>query len=158
NGILNVRARDKGTGREQKVTIQTSSGLTEAEVERMRKEAEKFAAEDKERRALVELRNQADQLAYQVEKTVRDAGDKIEAGVKADIEAKVEKVRQAIKGDDRAAIEAAMSELQQAMHKVSEALYQQGAGAAAGAGSGPTGGKASGKGDEDIKDADFEVR
>ncbi len=158
NGILNVKARDKGTGREQKVTIQTSSGLTEAEVERMRQEAEQFAAQDKERREQIELKNHADQMAYTFEKTLKDGGDKIDADVKREVEAKIEKVRQAAKGDDKRAIEAAMEELQKASQKLSEGT-RQGAGAAAGAGAGePKAKAASGRGDEDIKDADFEVK
>ncbi|MEZ5965210.1 MAG: molecular chaperone DnaK [Planctomycetota bacterium] len=162
NGILNVKARDKGTGREQKVTIQTSSGLTESEVEKMRKDAEQFAAEDKKRRELVDLKNQADQMAYQVEKTLREAGDKVDAGVKADIEGKIERVREAAKGEDRGAIESATQDLQQAMHKMSEGLYAQSPGGdapggEAGAEAGATSGAKRG-GDEDIKDADFEVR
>jgi molecular chaperone DnaK len=164
NGILNVKARDKGTGREQKVTIQTSSGLTEAEVERMRQEAEKFASEDKQRRELIDLKNQADQMAYGLEKTLKDNADKVPAEVKSDLEARIEKVRAAAKADDKRAIEAAMEELQRAAHKMSEGMYQQGAGAGATAGAGAGAGAAGGKqgtgrgGDDDIKDADFEVR
>jgi molecular chaperone DnaK len=162
NGILNVKARDKGTGREQKVTIQTSSGLTETEVERMRKEAEQFAAQDKERRELVELKNQGDQMAYQFDKQIKDAGDKVDADTKKELEAKVEKLRQAAKGDDRRAIEAAMQELQQAASKLGEAAAHQGAAAGAAAGGGGPGAKGGGGGrrggDEDIKDADFEVK
>ena len=164
DGILNVKARDKGTGREQKVTIQTSSGLTEAEVERMRKEAEKFAGEDKARRELVELKNQADQTAYSIEKMLNDNKEKVDEAARTEIEAKIASVREAAKGEDKDAIEAALATLQQATHKLSEALYKgdEAGGAqpepeeAAGAGAGATKGKRGG--DEDIKDADFEVR
>ncbi|MBI2917459.1 MAG: molecular chaperone DnaK [Chloroflexi bacterium] len=136
NGILSVRARDIGTGREQKMIIQPSSGLTKDEVEQMKRAAEQSAADDARRRQEVETRNNADTLAYQAEKTLREHGDKIPADVKAQVEAKVGAVRTAIQGQDIAALQRAAQDLSQAMQQVGAAVYQK-AGAGAGTGPGP---------------------
>jgi molecular chaperone DnaK len=119
NGILHVSARDKGTGREQKITIQAGTGLSSEEIEKMKQDAESHADEDRRRREEIELRNQADSLAYTAEKTVREAGDKIPAEVRADIEAKVKDVRDALTAEAdsdrvRAAVEALSASLQAA--------------------------------------------
>jgi molecular chaperone DnaK len=125
NGILNVSARDKGTGREQKITITASSGLKKEEVERMRREAEQHATEDAKRKEEVELRNSADTLAYTAEKTLRDQGDKIPADIKKDVDAKIAAVKSALQGRDVSAIRKAMQELSDAMQKVGASVYQQ---------------------------------
>jgi molecular chaperone DnaK len=140
NGILNVSARDKGTGREQKITITAGSGLSKDEVERLQREAETHAAEDRQRLEEIEVRNAADGLAYSAEKTVRDQGDKVPAEIKSEIEAKVAAVRTALQGTDIAAVRSASEALSQALQRVGEAVYGQGGGADAGAGDGGEGG------------------
>jgi len=129
DGILHVSAKDKATGREQKITIQASSGLDEDEIDRMVREAKEHEAEDRRRKNEVEQRNQADTLAYQAEKTLRDLGDKVPEDVRTDIEAKVKAVREALEGQDISLIERRKNELSQAMQKVGEAAYQQQPGA-----------------------------
>ena len=155
NGILNVTAKDKATGKEQKVKIEVGSGLSKEEVERMAKDAERFAGEDKKRREVVDLKNQADSTAYQAEKQLKEAGDKVDAALKAEVESKIAALRKAAEGETAEPIKAALSEVEATLQK----LYQQ-AGAAGGPQAGPAGaGAAAGKGgDEDIKDADFEVK
>jgi len=125
NGILNVSARDKGTGKEQKITITASSGLSKEEVEKMKREAEQYAAEDVKRKEEIEVRNSADSLAYTAEKTLRDHGDKIPADVKQEIDAKIANVKSALQGQDVNAIRNAMQELSQVMQKVGASVYQQ---------------------------------
>jgi molecular chaperone DnaK len=125
NGILNVSARDKGTGKEQKITITASSGLNKEEVEKMRREAEQHAAEDAKRKEEIEVRNSADSLAYTAEKTLRDYGDKIPADVKKEVDAKIASVKSALQGKDVNAIRKAMQELSQAIQKVGASAYQQ---------------------------------
>jgi len=125
NGILNVSARDKGTGKEQKITITASSGLNKEEVEKMRREAEQYAAEDVERKEEVEVRNSADNLAYTAEKNLCDYGDKIPADLKQETDAKIANVRLVLQGEDVNAIRKAIQELSQAMQKVGAAAYQQ---------------------------------
>ena len=125
NGILSVSARDKGTGKEQKITITASSGLSKEEVAKMKREAEKFAAEDTRRKEEVELRNSADTLAYTAEKTLRDYKDKIPADVNQEIESKVASVKSALQGKDINALRNATQELSQAMQKVGASVYQQ---------------------------------
>jgi len=151
NGILHVSARDKATGKENKITIKANSGLTEEEIQRMLKDAEAHAAEDHKQRELVEARNQCDQLIHSVKKTLAEQGDKIGADEKARIEAAIREAEEAIKGNDKAAIEAKMNALAQASHKLAEQMYGQQAAAAGGAQ------KSSGaKADEDVVDAEFE--
>ncbi len=156
NGILNVGAKDLGTGKEATVKIEQSSGLSQDEINRMRKDAEEHAGEDKKKRELIEARNQADSLAYQVEKTMKEQGDKLSDADKAPIEAAVSKVREAAKGDDAAAIKSAVGELETASHAMSEAMYKK----AASAGDGATPGSAESAkaGDDDVVDAEFEVK
>ena len=125
NGILNVSALDKGTGKEQKITITASSGLSKEEVEKMSREAEQHAAEDAKRKEEVEVRNSADSLAYTAEKTLRDHGDKIPADEKQEIDAKIASVKSALQGQDVNAIRNAMQELSQVMQKVGASVYQQ---------------------------------
>jgi len=125
NGILNVSARDKGTGKEQKITITASSGLSKEEVEKMKREAESFAAEDAKRKEEIETRNSADSLAYTAEKTLRDYGDKIPTDIKQEIEKKIANVKSALQGSDVNSIRNSMQELSQAMQKVGASVYQQ---------------------------------
>jgi len=125
NGILSVSARDKGTGKEQKITITASSGLGKEEVERMKRDAEGYAAEDVKRKEEAELRNSADSLAYTAEKTLRDYADRVPADVKQEIEGKIANVRTALQGKDVNSIRSSMEELSQAMQKVGASVYQQ---------------------------------
>jgi molecular chaperone DnaK len=157
NGILNVSAKDKASGKEQKVRIENSSGLSDAEIEKMRREAEANASEDKKRRELAEQKNIASTLAYQTEKSVKEMGDKLDAASKSAIETSIEKVKKAADGEDIDAIKAAVEELQQAAQAFA-ALYQQ-AGAEGGAAPEPeTAGATAGGGDDDVIDAEFEKK
>jgi molecular chaperone DnaK len=123
NGIVNVKDRDKGTGREQHITIQASSGLSKDEIDRMVREAESHATDDKKRRDEVEIRNQADSEAYNAEKTLRELGDKISADQKSDVESKIADVRAALGTDDLERISTSREALQQAFYKISEQIY-----------------------------------
>jgi molecular chaperone DnaK len=125
NGILNVTARDKATGREQKVTITASTNLREDDIDRMVDEAKKHEAEDRNRKELAEARNTADAMAYQVEKSLGELGDKVPSDDRSKIEAKVQELRQAITGDDIANIKRLTEELQQASHALSQQIYSQ---------------------------------
>ena len=125
NGILNVKAHDKGTGREQKITITASSGLSKDEVTRMQREAETYAAEDTKRRDEIEARNTADNLAYTADKTLREHKDKIPAELNQEVETKIAAVRSALQGSDINAIRQATQELNDAMQKIGAAIYQQ---------------------------------
>jgi molecular chaperone DnaK len=141
NGIVNVSAKDLGTGKEQKITITSSSGLAKDEVERMMKEAEAHADDDKKRKEEIEVRNRADQAVYGAERLIKDTGDKLAAADKAAIEAAMEAVKTANAGTDAAAIQTALDQLTAAQHKAAEALYKtQAAGAAGGAAGGGAGG------------------
>jgi molecular chaperone DnaK len=157
NGILNVSAKDKASGKEQRVRIENSSGLSEEEIEKMRKEADAHAAEDKQKRELAEQKNKASSLAHQVEKSITELGDKLDAASKAAIEASVEKVRKAAEGTDVDAIKSAITELEQAAQAFA-ALYQQ---QAAEGGSPDAGAQAAGataSGGDDVIDAEFEKK
>jgi len=126
NGILNVTAKDKATGKEQKVTITASTNLSKEEIERKVQEARQHEAEDRKRRELIEARNTADNLAYQTEKTLRELGDKVPASEKSNIESKINDLKQAAQGDDTARIKRLTEEVQQAFHALSQQLYAQG--------------------------------
>jgi len=125
NGILNVSAKDKGTGKEQKITITASSGLDKKEVEKMKRDAESFAAEDAKHKEEIETRNAADSLVYTAEKTLHDYGDKVPADVKQEIESKITAVKSAIQGKDIDSLRSNTQELSQAMQKVGASVYQQ---------------------------------
>ena len=153
NGILNVSARDKGTGKEQKITITASSGLDKTEVERMKQEADKYAAEDAKRKEEIETRNSADSLAYTAEKTLRDFGDKVPADVKQEIDGKVSELRSALQGSDVQSIRQAMQGLSDAMQKAGASVYQQPGQQASSAEQGP--GPESGKGEDDTVEGEF---
>ena len=133
NGIVNVKAKDQGTGKEQHITITASTNLNKDQIERMVKEAEVNAAEDKAKREEIEMRNQADNQVYQTEKTLKDLGDKISASEKAEVEAIIEKVKAALKGTDNEAIKTSSEELTQQLYKLSAKVYEQQAEAAPGA-------------------------
>jgi molecular chaperone DnaK len=139
NGILNVTAKDKATNKDQKITITSSSGLSKDEVERMAKEAESHASEDKERREAIEARNQLDSLVYNVDKMFKENGDKISGDEKSAVESALADAKKALEGEDTAIINSAKDRLQSASHKLAEAMYKQ-AGPAAGAASGGEGG------------------
>jgi molecular chaperone DnaK len=141
NGIVNVSAKDRGTGKEQKITITASSGLSKDEVDRMMREAESHADEDKRKRDEVEARNRADQGVYAAEQMLKDAGDKLSAGEKQPVQAAIDALKQALEGGDAAAIARGMEHLTAAQHKAAEALYRQ---AQAGSPSEPAGGTAQG--------------
>jgi molecular chaperone DnaK len=138
NGILNVTARDKATGREQKITITASSGLSKEEIDRMVRDAEMHAQEDLQRKEEIEVRNRADSAVYQAERTLRDVGDKVSAGVRSDVEDKVKAVRDALSSNDVTRLRSATGELESAMQRIGLDVYSQN-GATPGAGSqGPT--------------------
>jgi molecular chaperone DnaK len=125
NGIVHVFAKDLGTGKEQSIIIQASSGLSEQEVNKMVKDAEGHAQEDKKKKDLIEARNKADQMIYTTEKTLRDYGDKISSDEKKNIEDKIEKVKQTMKGESADGINRSLDELMQASHKIAEQMYKQ---------------------------------
>ncbi len=158
NGILNVSAKDLGTGKEQSVRIEQSSGLNESEIEKMRKDAELHADEDKKKRQLAEARNQADSMCYNVEKLIKEHGDKLKDSDKAPLEAAMSKAREAAKNDNVDAIKNATAELEQASHALSKVLYESQQ--AAGGGAAQPQGAADGQqpGDEEVVDAEFEVK
>lgn len=157
NGIVNVSAKDLGTGKSQQITITASSGLSKDEIDRMMKEAEMNAEADKQRREQIEKRNQADQLLYQTEKTLKDLGDKVDADLKKEAEEKQQKLRDALAGDDSAAIDTASTELTDVLHKLSTKLYEQAA-QTAGAAGGTEGGTAENETQGDpVVDAEYNV-
>ncbi|TWT47754.1 molecular chaperone DnaK [Botrimarina hoheduenensis] len=155
NGILNVAAKDLGTGKEHTVKIEQSSGLSDEEIERMKKDGEANAETDKQKRELIEARNAGEALAYQVEKTLKEQGDKLDEASRGPIEGAIKKVRDTITGDDKAAIKSATDELQQATHAMSEAMYKAAGDSATAANGAPTEADAT---EDDAIDAEFEVK
>jgi molecular chaperone DnaK len=160
NGILNVSAKDMATAKEQKITISGSTSLDKNEIERMIQDAERNAEEDRRRRELVEARNAADSLAYNVERTLKDLGDKVPAHERARAEALISDIRSALKDESTTVdrLKQLTSDLQQVAHSLASAAYgEAAAGAAAGApgGAGPGGGSAGGGGDDDVIDAEY---
>mgnify|MGYP006277362403 FL=1 len=166
NGILNVSATDKATGKSQKIEIKGSSGLDESEIERMKSEAEAHAEEDKARRELIDLKNRAEAMVHQTRKSLDEHGEKISAEVRGNIESAVSNLEDKIKGDDKAAIEAAVSELETASMELGKAVYEAEASkaqasGAAGSGDGDVGADASGsagEGGDDVVDAEYTVK
>ncbi len=154
NGIVNVSATDKATGKEQSIRIQASGGLTDADIDRMVKEAESHAEDDKKRRELVEVRNQAEALVHSTERMLKDFGDKVPAGDKALVEAAASDLKSAIQGEDKDAIKQKIDALAQASMKLGEAMYQSSQGAAGGGEGGPS--DAAGGPDDKVVDVDFE--
>jgi molecular chaperone DnaK len=163
NGILNVSAKDLGTGKEQKIEIRSGSGLSDAEVERMVKDAESHAEEDRRQRELVEARNTAENAAYQADKQLKEMGDSVDESSRTEIEAAIKDVRENLESDDAATINAKTEALQTAWHKVSEQIYaaaaQQAQSSQAGDGAGAAdGASADGAGDEEEEEVvDAEV-
>jgi molecular chaperone DnaK len=158
NGIVNVSAKDLGTGKEQSIRITASSGLSEEEIQSAIKEAETHADEDKKKRELVEAKNNADSLVYHTEKTLGEMGDKVDAATKQNIEEHLQKLKTAMEGNDAEAIKRASDELMQASHKVAETMYQQASQAGEQAAQQQPGGGASGTGqdEEEVVEAEFE--
>jgi len=155
NGILNVTARDKATGREQKITITASSGLSKDQVERMVREAELHAQEDRQRKEEIEMRNRADSMAYQAERTLKDVGDKISAGLRTEVEEKIKAVRDALSQNDVSGMQLAADDLERTMQRVGQEIYSQ-PGTAAGS-NGATG-STSGPGPEEPGTVEGEYR
>jgi molecular chaperone DnaK len=162
NGILHVSAKDKGTGKENKITIKANSGLSEAEIEKMVKDAEANAAEDQKKLEIIQARNQADGMIHSVKKSLSEHGDKLEAGEKDKIEAALKDAEEALKSDDKAVIDAKVEALMSASQKLGEKLYaeqaaaQAGAGQAAGAAPGGAGAAGGARADDDnVVDAEF---
>ena len=161
NGILQVKAKDKGTGKEQQVKIEQSGGLSESEIEQMKKDAEAHAEEDKKQRALAEAKNKASSLVYATEKLTKEHADKIDDASKSAIEKAIEKVNEASKGSDTAAINQAIEELSQASHALSQHLYSQGGGEQDGpdaASQRASGSAEQAGGGEEVIDAEFEKK
>ncbi|MCA2990520.1 molecular chaperone DnaK [Gemmatimonas sp.] len=161
NGILHVTARDKASGKEQKIRIEASSGLSDNEIDRMVKDAEKNAAEDKKRREEIDTRNRLDSQTYEVEKNVKEWGDKVAAPLKERIDASIERARKALRGDDMNEIRAAQEELSKAYSEAGQAFYQQQAapegGAPADAGAPGAQGEPQGGKADDVVEADYEI-
>ncbi len=160
NGIVNVSAKDLGTGKEQHITITSSSNMSKEDIDKAVREAEQYAAEDAKRKEEVDVRNQGDQMAYQTEKTLSEMGDKLDPADKSEVEGKLSAPKTALQGTDTQAIKSATEELTQAFYKVSEKLYQQ-SGAAQGQGFDPNNmggqGPAGGGNGQDYYDADYTV-
>ncbi|MEG2394796.1 MAG: molecular chaperone DnaK, partial [Ruthenibacterium sp.] len=162
NGIVNVRAKDLGNGKEQHITITSSTNMSKDDVEKAVKDAEQYAAEDKQKREEIDIRNGADQLVFQTEKAMTDMGDKITADEKTDITAKLEALKEVLKGTDTSAIKAKQEELEKAFYAVSEKMYKQAAeaqqaagGAQGGADAGAAGAPSDAGSGDGVVDADF---
>lgn len=153
NGIVHVSAKDLGTGKSQNITIQSDSGMSKDDIDRMVKEAEAHAAEDKAQKESIEIRNNADSMVYQAEKLIKEMGDKAEAGQVEKAKAAIEKVKEALKGTDTEAIKKATEELQEPLHAISAAAYQQAQQAQQGGQAGQQ--QSGGKQDDDVIDAEF---
>src|SRR5216684_3600903 len=164
NGILNVTAKDNATGKDQKITITSSSGLSKDEVERMAKEADAHSAEDKAQREVIDSKNQLDSMVYSVEKMLREQGEKISGSERGDVENAIADAKKALESSDKAQMDKARETLTQASHKLAEQMYkaaqaQTPAGGAPGADAGPANGAAGGNGkakDEGVIDAEYE--
>ena len=157
NGIVHVSAKDLGSGKEQSITITASTNMSKEDIEKSVREAEQFAAEDKKRREEVDVRNGADQMVFQTEKTLAELGDKVDASKKAEVEAKLNELKEALKGTDIEAIKAKQEEVQKAFYAISEELYKnaQAAGAAGAPGADAGNAGNAGKPDDGVVDADF---
>jgi molecular chaperone DnaK len=162
NGILNVTAKDNATGKDQKITITSSSGLSKEEVERMAKDADAHAAEDKAQRETIDAKNQLDSMVYQIEKTLKEQGDKISGSDRGDVENAIADAKKALESNDKAQMDRARETLTQASHKLAEQMYKSAqaqtppAGGAPGAEAGPTpGGNGEAKKDEGVIDAEY---
>jgi len=167
NGILNVSAKDLGTGKQQSIEIKSSSGLSEQEINKMTKDAEAHAAEDKKKREVVDLKNQADQLVYQTERTLKEHGDKVSAKTRGNIESAVNNLKEAVKGDSADAIKKAIEKLSEAGQELGKTLYEEAAkkqaasaqpGEPVGQSAPPPEGEVKRKGGDDVIDAEFEAK
>jgi molecular chaperone DnaK len=167
NGILSVSAKDKATSKENKITVQNAGGLSKEEIEKMKRDAEQHAAEDKKRREVIDIKNRGESLAYETEKSLREHGDKVSADVRGNIESALNSLRDALKSDDGDRIKKTLDNLQTASQKLGEEVYKASAatgGAAGGAAAGPTPGpeastdRGAAKKDEDVIDAEYEVK
>jgi molecular chaperone DnaK len=154
NGIVNVAAKDLGTGKEQSIEIRSSSGLNDDEIRRMVSDAESHAEEDRRLRRLADARNQAEARVHEAERQLKDNGDKVDEGLRRDLEGAVAAVKTAAEGEDAEAIEARVESLTEVLHRLSEQVYQR---AAAGQGNGGGDGGATGGAEEPVEDADYEV-
>ena len=157
NGILNVSAKDKATGKEQSIRIEASSGLTEDEIEKMVKDAKAHAAEDKKRKEEIDVRNSADQLVYQTEKNLNEYGDKVDGGTKGKIEAAVGRVKEALKGSNTDEIKSSTEDLNKIWQEAATQMYQAQAGAQQQPGQQADSQTADAEPDKNVEDADFEV-
>jgi molecular chaperone DnaK len=165
NGILTVAAKDKGTGKENKITVQNAGGLSKEEIEKMKRDAEQHAQEDKKRREVIDLKNQGESLAYTIEKQLKEHGDKVSGDIRGNIESALNALKDALKSDDGDRIKKTMENLQQASFKLGEEIYKA-SGAQASAGAGPQPGPEAStdrgatekKKDEDVIDAEYEVK
>ena len=155
NGIVNVSAKDKGTGKEQQIRIQASGGLSDSDIDQMVKDAEKFAEEDKKRREGAEARNQADSLIHATQKQLEEHGDKIDASLKSEVEEKIAAVKTALEGDDPAAINSAAQELTQSAMKMGQSIYEKEQASAADAPADGTAAGSEGGSEEEVVDAEF---
>ena len=164
NGIVNVSAKDLGTGKEQKITIKSDSGMSKEDIDRMVKEAEAHAAEDKKQKEAIDAKNAGEQLVYQAEKTIKDFGDKADQGKVKEVQAAIEKLKEALKGSDTEAIKKATEAAQKPLYELSAAAYQQDQAQGAAAGAGAAGAGAAGaaqqqagekKADDDVVDAEY---
>ncbi|NOX26405.1 MAG: molecular chaperone DnaK [Deltaproteobacteria bacterium] len=162
NGILHVSAKDLGTGKEQSIRITASSGLSEDDIDKMKRDADAHADEDKKRKELIEAKNQADSIIYATEKSLKEVGDKVDDDTKKKVDDGIEKLKKSMEGDDAGAIKADIETLTQASHKLAEVMYSQAAGnqppdgGDAGQAGGSAGATDTGKDDDDVVDADFE--
>jgi len=156
NGIISVSAKDMGTGKEQTIKITSSSGLSDEEIEQMVKDAELHADDDKKKRELIEVKNQADSLVYSTEKSLKDNADKVDDETKAAIESALEELKKVMEGDDVEAINAAVEALSQASHKLAEAMYAEAQAEAGAAGEKGDATEEPAAEDDDVVDAEFE--
>jgi molecular chaperone DnaK len=155
NGIVNVHAKDKGTGKEQQIRIQASGGLSDADIEKMVQEAEQFAGEDKERREAAEAKNQAESLIHSTEQQLKEHGDKVDEALKSEIEAAVAEAKSAVEGGETDAIKAKAEALAQVAMKLGQAIYEKDQAAQASPGAETAEGEAAGGDDEEVVDAEY---
>ncbi len=158
NGILNVKAKDKGTNKEQKITITSSSGLSKDDIEKMKKEAQAHESDDKKKKEEIETRNQADAMVYSVEKTVKESGDKAEAATKEKVEKEIADMKEALKGTDSDKIKSQLEKLQAAVYEMSAQIYKQQEQQAPAQGQGDAPSEAQGEKDGKTVDADYEIK
>lgn len=158
NGVLAVSAKDQGTGKQHQIRIENASGMSSDEIEKMKRDADSHADEDKKKREVAEAKVKGESLIHQAERAIKDLGEKVTEADKAPIQSAIEKLRKLVVGDDLAAIKSATNELEQSLQAMSQHIYSKGGGTPGGgpqAGGGPPPG---GKKDDDVQDAEFEVK